>query len=167
MILYHPAKDINHCIYRMICLLTNLKVGVSTEQLRLLDFYYSFPHLLKEIKPWPSDIKEYKKFVTKVPESFEKITNKKRLFFEMSEIQKTSIALLHAKGLVNDSLFRSGTIVLVNDSVPSKLRDVIENDPFLKTDLFRTITVGLTKTIWNGKQGLKFRTGILEYKYDE
>jgi len=167
MILYHPAKDVNHCIYRMLSLLIHVDSNLTVEKLRLLDFYYTFPHLLKEIKPWPSDIKEYKKYITKIDEPFEKITNRKRLFFEMTEIQKASISLLHAKGLIEDDEFRIGKIVTTHDLIPPELNELIENDPFTKTNIFKTIVSALPKTAWEGKQGLKFRTGLLEYKYDE
>jgi hypothetical protein len=167
MILYHPAKDVNHCTYRMLSLLVNLDSNLTVEKLRLLDFYYAFPHFLKEIKPWPTDIKEFKKYTTKIDEPFEKITNKKRLFFEMTEIQKTSISLLHAKGLIKDSEFRSGKIVTTHDLIPLEMNELIKNDPFTNTNIFKTIVTALSKTPWEGKQGLKYRSGLLEYKYDE
>ena len=167
MILYHPAKDVNHCIFRMLSILIYLDRGLTVEQLRLLDFYYVFPHLLKEIKPWPSEIKEYKKFIAKTPEPFEKISNKKRLFFEMTEIQKKSISIIQAKGLIKNEEFRAGIIVIDHEEIPTELDDLIKTDPFKKTDIFKTIVIGLPKSTWGGKQGIKSRTGLLEFKYDE
>lgn len=167
MILYHPAKDVNHCSYRMLSLLLHIEHDLTVENLRLLDFYYSFPHLLKEIQPWPSDIREYKPYITKVPEPYEKISNKKLLFFEMADIQKTSIALLHAKGLIKDEPYREGKIVLNEDTVPAELYEKINSDDFVVSKVFESLTIGFMSTAWEGKQGLKFRTGLLEYKYDE
>lgn len=167
MILYHPAKDVNHCIYRTLSMLLYIESTLKFEHFRLLDFYYCFPHLLKEIKPWPVDIKEYKKYISNIPDPYEKISNKKRLFFEMIQVQKTSLAILHAKGIIKNDEYRAGQIVLDRESVPQQLINKIEKDKFMDSEVFKTLTIGLMSTVWEGKKGLKFRTGLLEYKYDE
>lgn len=167
MILYHPAKDINHSIYRMISILISVDDILSIDKLRLLDFYYTFPNLLKEIKPWPADIKASKKLISKIPEPYEKISNSSRLFYEISNIQKSSLATLHSKGILDDEKYRDGKLLLNVDELPKKLLQAIKDDEFLKSDVFKVISFDLLRTQWEGKKGLKSRTGLLEYKYDE
>ncbi len=167
MILYHPAKDINHCIYRIVSLLINVDSDLSIDKLRLLDFYYSFPHLLKKIKPWPVDIKASKKIISKIPESYEKISNTSRLFFEVSSIQKVALATLHSKGVLEDEEYRNGRLILNVDELPKELLQAIDVDDFLKSEVFKVLSTDLMNTQWEGKKGLKSRTGLLEYKYDE
>lgn len=167
MILFHPAKDINHCMYRMIALLLSTEQNLTVEKLRVLDFYYSFPHLLKKISPWPQDIREYKQYIKKILDPYEEIINIKRLFFEMERVQKTSIATLYAKSLLDNKLYRDDKIALDSKLVPVEIIECIKNDSFINSDVFKLISRGLMETTWEGKQGLKFRTGLLEYKYDE
>lgn len=167
MILYHPAKDINHCIYRLINLLISIESSIELDKLRVLDFYYLFPFLIKEIKPWPSDIKELKSDALKIPNAFEKISNKKRIFFDLSEIQKNAITTLLAKNLIQFVNESTKTISINYEAVPHDFFEISQFDEFLKSHTFSIITKGLTKTLWNGKSGLKYRSGLLEYKYDE
>lgn len=165
MILYHPIKDIYHTQYRIISIL--LYTGqVSKEKLRLLDFYYNFPHFISEIQPWPSDIKEYKIKRGLVKEPFEKIANKKRVFFQMNDIFNSALAILVAKNLVEIS-GRGKNISIKKDKIPDQLMHEIDEDPFVKSPIFNTIVSGLTKTKWSGQNGLKKRSGLLEFKYDE
>ncbi|WP_369809354.1 ABC-three component system middle component 5 [Paraglaciecola sp. MB-3u-78] len=145
----------------------NIEGGCSFEKIRVLDFYYSFPHLLKKISPWPNDIKAYKKYVVNIPGAYEKISNQRRLFFEMNEIHKEAVGILCAKGILNKELFENGTIALDKDNLPVGVADLVIHDTFVKSDVFKVITEGLLSSKWGGKSGLKEKTGLLEYKYDE
>ncbi|TKB52019.1 ABC-three component system middle component 5 [Ferrimonas aestuarii] len=165
MILYHPTKDIYHTQYRIISILLSTK-ELPKEKLRLLDFYYNFPHFISEIQPWPSDIKEYKIKKGAIPEPFEKISNKKRVFFQMTEVFNTAVGLLVAKDIVKVS-GENRNISLKQENIPSQLIHEISEDLFIKTSAFKTIVSGLAKTNWSGPQGLKKRSGLLEFKYDE
>lgn len=165
MILYHPTKDIYHTQYRIISILLFVR-EIPKEKLRLLDFYYNFPHLISEIQPWPSDIKEYKIRKGVIPEPFEKISNKKRVFFQMAEVFDAALGILVAKDIAR-STGESRNVLLNKEHVPSQLLHEISEDPFLKTAEFETIVSGLVKTNWSGSQGLKKRSGLLEFKYDE
>lgn len=165
MILYHPIKDIYHTQYRIISILlcTN---KIPKEKLRLLDFYYNFPHFISEIQPWPSDIKEYKIKKGAMTEPFEKISNKKRVFFQMSDVFNTALGLLVAKDIAKAS-GANKDISLIKDNIPKQLIHEIGEDLFVKSPVFKTIVSGLAKTKWNGQDGLKKRSGLLEFKYDE
>ena len=165
MNLYHRIKDIYHTQYRIISILlfTN---EISKETLRLLDFYYNFPHFINDIKPWPSDIKDYSLKKEVIKEPFEKISNRKRVFFQMNDVFNAALSLLIAKDIVQVSKEKNN-ISIEKDNVPTQLIDEIDKDDFAKSPAFKTIVYGLAKTKWNGQQGLKKRSGLLEFKYDE
>ena len=165
MILYHPIKDIYHTQYRIISILF-FTDEIPKEKLQLLDFYYNFPHFINEIQPWPSDIKEYKIKKGAIAEPFEKISNKKRVFFQMSDVFNTALGLLVAKNIVKASE-KNRNISLRKENTPSQLTYEIGKDPFVKSPAFQTIVSGLAKTKWSGQEGLKKRSGLLEFKYDE
>ncbi|MDX2353240.1 ABC-three component system middle component 5 [Stutzerimonas xanthomarina] len=51
MLMYHPAFDANHCLYRIVSILRATDdQQISWPLLRMLDFYYLFPGQLKNIK---------------------------------------------------------------------------------------------------------------------
>ena len=81
MLLYHPYKDSNHCIFRMLTIISEIEMSIELEKLKVLDFYYLFPHFIKDLDSWPRDYLLYKKEAKLIPEPFEKTPNKKKLFF--------------------------------------------------------------------------------------
>ena len=165
--LYHPAKDLNHCIYRVISILVNLNSPVSLEKLRLLDFYYLFPHLIKEISPWPSDIKDYRRTAFGIADSYEKITDKRRVFFELANAQKSAVITLLSKGILHMESYKKGELVVNNERVPKQILEMTQQDDFHSSDVFEVLVNGLALTTWKGNNGLKKRSGLMEYKYDE
>lgn len=167
MLMYHPAFDANHCLYRIVSILyATTDQQISWPLLRLLDFYYLFPSQLKNIKPWPSEIRNLKARVLKIPEQFEDLTNPARTFFELESFQKTATLELIAKGVISKSSFDKGIMELEPDSLPSAYTALLETDNFLKSEAFEVITKGLPRTKFNGSNGLKFRSGLMEYIYD-
>ncbi|MGY4526727.1 ABC-three component system middle component 5 [Pseudomonas sp. TE21394] len=167
MLMYHPAFDANHCLYRIVSILhAAADQQISWQLLRVLDFYYLFPSQLKNIKPWPSEIRKLKAQVTKIPEQFEDLTNPARTFFELEPFQKTATLELIAKGVISKSSFDKGIMKLEPDSLPSAYTALLDTDVFLKSDAFEVITKGLPKTKFNGSNGLKSRSGLMEYIYD-
>ncbi|MGY3296378.1 hypothetical protein ACVWY1_000798 [Pseudomonas sp. TE6288] len=167
MLMYHPAFDANHCLYRIVSILhATADQQISWPLLRMLDFYYLFPSQLKNITPWPSEIRKLKTKVATIPEQFEDLSNPARTFFELESFQKTATLELIAKGVISKSSFDKGIMELEPDSLPSAYTALLDNDDFLKSDAFEVITKGLPKTKFNGSNGLKFRSGLMEYIYD-
>ena len=167
MILYHPLKDANHCIYRILSILVKSPSEISLERLRVIDFYHIFPHLLASISPWPSDIKEYKKYTKNIPPSFESIPDKRRLFYELSAIHKQSILTLVSKGILDKDNVKSGIAKLNKKNISEKILTTIENDEYNNSKIFEVLTKGLTVTSWTGRNGFKDRSGLMEFIYDE
>lgn len=167
MILYHPLKDANHCIYRMLSILVKSPSEISLERLRVIDFYHIFPHLLASISPWPNDIKKYKKYTREIPPSFESIPDKRRLFYELSEIHKQSILTLVSKGILDKDRAKSGIATINKNNIPEKILATIKCDEYNNSKIFEILTKGLTVTSWTGRNGLKDRSGLMEFIYDE
>lgn len=49
MLIYHPAFDAYHCLFRMIAIIDHLNV-VEVDKVRILDFYMIFPALVSKIR---------------------------------------------------------------------------------------------------------------------
>lgn len=165
--MYHPAFDANHCLYRIVSILrATSNTQISWQLLRMLDFYYLFPSQLKNIKPWPRDIGKLKAKVMKIPDQFEDLSNPARTFFELETFQKTATLELIAKGVLSRSSFEKGIMELELGSLPSAYTALLDTDVFLASDAFEVITKGLPSTEFGGRNGLKFRSGLMEYIYD-
>ncbi len=168
MLIYHPVHDINHCIYRILRFLEVSEHSEFTwEQIRLFDFYSLFPHLLKKIKPFPQKLRAHKKSVSQISNVYESMPNEKRVFHELMPIQNTAIHNLVAKNLINAELFFNKTVSRTTEDLPSKLLEVISSDPITQEEWYQFLVNKLPITIFTGKKGLKYRSDLMEYRYDE
>lgn len=48
MLIYHPAYDAYHCVFRMLLIAERVS-GIEVEKARILDFYLVFPGMVKKI----------------------------------------------------------------------------------------------------------------------
>lgn len=164
MIIYHPFKDANHCLYRLISILYKNESLISEDLLSFMDFYYLFPSQLKKITGWPRANSKLYKEVNNIDESYEIIDNPRRIFFELRDIRKNTLAYLLSKKIVivkNDNYLK-----LDANKLPLELSKKIELDTFRKTVEYSLITKELPKIKIKGKTGLKFKSNLMEYRYD-
>jgi len=167
MLMYHPAFDANHCLYRIVSILhASSDTPISWQLLRMLDFYYLFPSQLKNIKPWPSEISALKSKVMGIPDQYEDLTNPVRIFFELESFQKTATLELIAKGVLSRASFNKGIMELEPNSLPPDYIAFLNTDNFLKSHAFEVITKGLPTIKFSGSNGLKARSGLMEHIYD-
>ena len=167
MLIYHPVHDINHCIYRLLRFLEKSDhERFQWDQLRLLDFYSMFPHLLKNITPFPRELRAYKKVLSRIPVSYESIPNDKRVFHEMMPIQNTALHNLIAKNLVDSEEFKAGLISRTSEPIPKRLESTISEDTIAEEEWFMFLVNELPLIDFDGKKGLKYRSDLMEYRYD-
>lgn len=165
--LYHPFKDCNHCLYRLLSVLVAINNPIAVEKLRVIDFYYLFPYFLKTIEPWPSDIMAYKKFIKEIDAPFECLPNKAKLFFDLNQLQTQAIYYLASKGILSVTELQEGSAVLIDEKIPREILNTIGKDYFPNGNVFKILTEAIPLTKWSGPNGLKKRSGLMEYKYDE
>lgn len=163
MIIYHPGYDVYHCSYRMLNVLCAVEGGsLLKETLKLIDFYYLYPHLLKRISALPKPLCYHKKIIDSIEDPFELISNPKALYFDLDKIQESAIAFLKYKSL----LLIEGNIVSINKiSLPEILNEKFESDDFCKQEIFGVLTRQFSKINLNGPNGFKARSGLMEYRY--
>ncbi|GFZ63143.1 MULTISPECIES: ABC-three component system middle component 5 [Pseudomonas] len=167
MLMYHPAFDANHCLYRTVSILNATgSTPISWPLFRMLDFYYLFPSQLKAIKPWPREIGKYKSKTANIQDQFEDLTNPARTFFDLQSFQKAATLELIAKGCLSKSEFDKGIMQLEPDALPPGYIALLETDEFLRSDAFIVITKALPEAPFYGSNGLKSRSGLMEFIYD-
>lgn len=163
MIIYHPFKDANHCLYRLISLLYKNVNNIDEEQIHFMDFYYLFPSELKNISNWPrGGAKLYIK-VNNISESYEIIANPRRIFFELKELRKNTLAHLLSKKVI---FISDNKLKLDETKIPDSLIKKIETDSFRKTVEYQIIAEEVPKIKIKGKNGLKAKSNLMEYRYD-
>lgn len=166
MIVYHPAYDVSHCLYRMLLLLENLPCNdIEFERLQLLDFLLLFPSLLKNIS-FPSEIRSSRKALSNIPEPYENLPNPTRLMFELENIQKASISSLTARGFIKKNNISNGVISRTDVELPKELVDKMAADSVIREPWFLLLVNNLSILDFYGTKGLKARSKMMEFRYD-
>lgn len=162
MVIYHPAYDVHHCSYRLLHALIHADhAQVSRDSLRLIDFYYVYPHLLKRVQ-LPREFKKYSVAITAIAEPFEITPNPKALFFDLARIQDSALLALEQKSILSVNLSSVG---LRSENIPSSLVEHFERDEFSKSDFFKAL-VGIFPILrLDGVNGFKSRSGLMGYRY--
>jgi hypothetical protein len=166
MLIYHPAFDYHHCIFRVLCLLEHLpKDTYHIERIRILDFYFLFPHSLKTVT-FPKAARRYRKAVIGSSNTYEDIRDPYRVFSQLEAYQLTALRYLASRGLIDASALNDGKVkrntAPLSTPILEQLSKTIERQkilieclcgPFKDVDLY-------------GNSGLKARTQLFQYRYD-
>ena len=167
MLIYHPVHDVNHCVYRILIILENsVHEEMDLELYRVQDFYFLFPHLLKYIKPFPSELIAYKKIIKRIPDPFELLKNTKRIMHDLESLQTVAIHSLLAKNILDMDAFKNKRLKRTEAMLPEKILAKISEDESLTENWFKMIVNDFPNINFGGNSGLKKRTGLMEYRYD-
>lgn len=138
---------------------------IEFAKLRVIDFYFVFPHLVCNISlPRIDGASQLKKVSKSLPLPYEKLPDTKSLFSEMGDFQIQAAHILKAKNILN---LHDGVLVCKGDTFSSDLiSELVCNRNFLKDEFFSTLVNVFYQIPLLGDNGLKMRTGLMEYRYD-
>ncbi|MBL4662091.1 MAG: hypothetical protein JKY22_00625 [Flavobacteriaceae bacterium] len=94
------------------------------------------------------------------------IPNAKRALFEFGVLQNMAANHLAARKFINIDFLKTQSIQWQNNEIPKKISDCLQNDPIHKNDWFKLIVDEIPLLDIRGKNGLKFRSGLMEFRYD-
>lgn len=167
MLIYHQAHDINHCVYRLLLILESTEQEMySVDVYRIVDFYTLFPYLLNKIKPLPRAFMKFRSIFSDIEEPFEALKNTKRILHELEGLQSNSIQNLLAKEFLDRKAFESGYLKRTQKSLPKIFIDELETSRLLNKEWFKVLINEFPKAKFAGRRGLKYRTGLMEFRYD-
>ena len=115
------------------------------------------------MKKLPSPLHRHKSLISKIRNPFEVTPNSKSLYFELKSLQKVALANLQYRGLIT---IKGNTVCLSENELPEPLVKTFKEDLFCKTEIFRLLVNEFPKVKLSGENGLKARSGLMEYKYD-
>ncbi len=167
MLMYHPAQDVNHCVYRTLTILqTSEHKAISIEVFRLIDFYTVFPYLLKLISTLPTPVHRYKKEFKDIPEPFESLKNTKRILHELERLQSIAFQNLLAKDLIEREAYENGLLKRTDKALPEPFIKAVSESRLSNLGWFKVLINQFPKAKLVGNNGLKARTGLMEFRYD-
>lgn len=165
MLIYHPAFDAYHCVFRMLVLIDSLP-EVELDMLRLCDFYLIFPSEISSIR-LPTGLSHGRKIAKASANIYRDPINAKHVLRDMYEIQLSALQNIAASGLIEIDYYKRG-IIRKNEAaeIPELIAHQIKIYLDTHTDLIGFVVDFLSKIPLRGINGLKHRSELLEYRYD-
>jgi hypothetical protein len=166
MLVYHAALDINHARFRLLYILElHPEHRVIFDLLRILDFYFLFPHLLGNVTLARSMTRQKRAFAER-SSKHNRVPSPKLLIRQMQGIHETAVRALMADGFVLPEPFEVQIVQRSATTVPAALEQIFASQPEEERTLASFLATELATIPLNGTNGLKARTGLLEYRYD-
>jgi len=166
MLIYHPIYDEYHCVFRILRLLEVVaSKNIEVDRLRVLDFYLLFPSLLPRVK-MPQSARKYRKMVHDTFGPYENIHDPYKVFIQLEPFQQGALCCLVSCGLLDASGLKQGFAKRTPKTLPAPLANSIRRANETDRDLIGLLAGPLFDLDFYGPDGLKARTGLMEYRYD-
>lgn len=165
MLIYSQAYDLYHTMFRILQIMEKSKQELEVDKLRILDFYLAFPAELLEIKSFVG-FRKYEKYLMAESNSYERVIDRKRLFFKMEHIQISAMKALISYDLFDAKEFKNGKLKRTDIQLSENLALRINKANEENQNLITLITGPLASMNLYGHLGLKERTNLIEFKYD-
>lgn len=169
MISYQPALDRFHAIFRMSCLLIGLQDCYPMEagKFRILDFYMAFPFRLEAFtfKQGQAGLKKVGKAYAHT-QPYGGLPDDTTLFLRMAPMQILAMDALASHDLIDREAYRRDAIITGDDALPFELLDRTLAFLAEHNDLVSVLQTLATDYTFLAEDGLKRRSGLMEYKYD-
>lgn len=166
MLFYHPAYDANHCIFRLLLIVESVRAeALNIDTLRIMDFIVLFPNILKNTSI-PRGHGVNRGTFKNIKEPYEYFMSPSKIMFELGNIQKACIKSLVAKNIIDKAHYLDGNIKRTGVKLPQPIENIIVESALQKEEWFIFLMNEFHKIPLDGENGLKKRTGLLEYRYD-
>lgn len=166
MLLYHPAFDFHHSVFRILVLMESIgNKSVEPEKLRILDFYLLFPREISFIQVTLLQVPNRKKFES-YPQ-YESISSPAKVFYQLEPVFENSLRTLKAASIVIEDADNQQTKVkLTRNPLPADLKAAVTKHQKQHAEVLRFLTSELYPYPLHGTDGLKARTKLLPSKND-
>ena len=165
MLIYHPAFDPYHCIFRVLRLLDKLPpASYELDRIRILDFYLLFPSAISEMK-FPNTYRKYRKLAGS-KNKYELIRDPLRAFIQLEPFQKSGIAELAARGFISSEALSTNKVLCANKIIPDSLASAVRKANTEDAHFMELLTGPMLQIDLYGESGLRGRTKLFEYRYD-
>jgi hypothetical protein len=164
MLIYHPAFDAYHCTFRMLAVMSQCP-KVEVDKARIIDFYLAFPSAILQMR-LPTGHTALRSEVKKSLNPYRNPGNPKRTFADMQHVQLAALGSLAASGFVDSDSLKDGNVIRSNKVLPPDVAPSVES--FFRSDgaLGSKIVAALCEVPTFGVGGLKERSDLLEFRYD-
>jgi hypothetical protein len=164
MLIYHPAFDAFHCIFRLL-LIIEVNNEIETAKLRIIDFFVLFPAEVRNVRLEKDQLK-IKKYAKLLVNRYRGPVNSLQLFRELEHIQAAAVGALAAANLIDKEKLREGVVKRTKIELTGELSEKIKIFFSSLAEIEKFTLHELSAIPLNGIDGLKHRSALMEYRYD-
>jgi hypothetical protein len=165
MLIYDPALDPYHCAVRLLAICQTVSAPIPTESVQILDFVLMFPTVLVEAT-LPKTMLALRKKAAARTNPFRQPPRSKAAVDSIRAIQATAASTLAVAKLIDAEELQVGMIRLTNDALPPQIGAAVNSYIAGDSEYRIEIIKSLSAIPPRGREGLKHRTKLLEYRYD-
>lgn len=167
MIVYHAAFDLYNCIFRILLILSRIKEEeVEMEKLLIWDYYVTFPNRVSQIS-FPQDLRmQYRRLFPENKNPYDEVLDDVKVFARMRSYQTEALRCLAAYGLIDSERLIASRIKRTVSPLPEQLQKRIDEVPARLRNVITLIESPFTELPLYGAKGFKYRTKLIDYKYD-
>ena len=171
MIVYNQAFDLYHTIFRLLHFLNKFEnqTILEIERVRIWDFYLLFPSKIHEIrlKQDEADIRRIRKeFIKDSNNPYERITENRKIFEKIRPYQQAALNCIASYGIIDKSLLNQQRISIINKDILIEFVNNFEELTPKEKNVIALMTSHFNQVSLFGTDGLKYRTNLIESKYD-
>lgn len=142
---------------------------IEIDRLRIWDYYLLYPNKMANIKlkKDEADIKILiKNYIIRPENTYEKVINDRKVFEKIKPYQMTAIKCLASYGIINKNYLIHNKITLISKNIFDKYSKDFKELTVQEENSISLLTSHFYQLPLNGVNGLKFKTNLLESKYD-
>lgn len=172
--MYIPAFDPFHTIFRMLQILKHFDGDdtVEVDRLRIFDFYLLFPYKVHNIRLKKNETEfrqlRNERIKERTANPYNAVTHDRQFFERLRPYQMIALSHLASYGLIDPELFQEQQVKVLDKDKMQQVMAQLDNN--ILTESERNVVSWLCycfrTTPLNGVYGLKYRTQLLESKYD-
>ena len=164
MLIYHPAYDAFHCLFRLLTI-SEVHRDIEILKIRIIDFYILFPAEIRNVK-LPKEFSEAKAWAKREVNRYRGPVHAGQAFREIEQIQMAAIGALAAAELIERDFLETGILRRTEKAIPYDLKLKMGRSFEECPEVANFVVYQLGTFPLKGDGGLKHRTGLLEYRYD-
>ena len=166
---YQPALDPFHSVFRLLRVLPYVEsAGVlHRDHVRILDFYLLYPFRISAARLTPQH-RRFRKFETSYEDRkpYGEQPDDVVMFSRMQPIQFTAMETLADKLVIDPTEWQHDRVRPTGTKLPEELAARVATANAAEPELADLVSVLSKEYSLYGQNGLKNRTGLLEYRYD-
>lgn len=167
---FNAAFDPLHAVFRLARIRDAIRpiVRIEIEKLRIIDFYFVFPFLIGgvRLKREHAGIKRRVSNETTSKRPYGPLPDEHVLFERMAPMQFAAIEILMEKAVVLPEKLATGSVQFTDTDLPVLLEQRVKEINAVEQSVVELAQALGAEYELRGPDGLKSRTGLIEYRYD-